>query len=75
MENDEMIKDMSSRFANIMNSLKSIGKTYPNGDLVNKVLRSLTSIGSQKSPPFKKQRIWKHFFLITCLVLLLLMRS
>lgn len=37
---------MFSQFLNILNGLKSLGKAYPNGDLVNKILRSLSK--SQK---------------------------
>lgn len=38
---NESIKDMYSRSTNIINDLKSLGKSYPNADLVENLLRSL----------------------------------
>ncbi|XP_038988317.1 uncharacterized protein LOC103698532 isoform X2 [Phoenix dactylifera] len=41
MEPSETITCMFTRFTDIINGLKSLGKTYSNSDLVRKVLRSL----------------------------------
>ena len=41
MEVDESIPSMFTRFTNIINSLKSLEKSYINGELVRKILRSL----------------------------------
>lgn len=41
MENDETIKNIFPRLTNIVNGLNSLKKTYPNGHLVNTILRSL----------------------------------
>lgn len=42
MENDEAINDMFSLFTNIVQGLKSLWKTYPNVDLINKILNHKT---------------------------------
>lgn len=42
MEGNATMKDMFSRFMNIINCLKSLEKIYLNGDLVNKILKSLS---------------------------------
>ncbi|XP_028105171.1 uncharacterized protein LOC114304192 [Camellia sinensis] len=41
MKPDENISQMFTRFIDIINSLKSLGKTYTNVEIVRKVLRSL----------------------------------
>ena len=41
MEHNESISNMFTRFTDIVNSLKSLGKDYTNSDLVRKILRSL----------------------------------
>ena len=41
MQPDETIKEMFTRFTDIMNNLKSLGKTYTNEELVWKILRCL----------------------------------
>ena len=41
MEVDESIPSMFTRFTNIINALKSLGKSYTNGEMVRKILRSL----------------------------------
>ncbi|XP_043725710.1 uncharacterized protein LOC122672276 [Telopea speciosissima] len=38
MKSDESIKEMYTRFTNIVNELKSLGIEYPTVDLVNKIL-------------------------------------
>ncbi|GAV79558.1 UBN2 domain-containing protein, partial [Cephalotus follicularis] len=39
MHNDECISDMFTRFTTIVNSLKNLGKSYSNQELVRKILR------------------------------------
>ena len=41
MDESEMITQMYSRFTNIINSLKALGKTYTQSELIRKILRSL----------------------------------
>ncbi|GAV82936.1 UBN2 domain-containing protein, partial [Cephalotus follicularis] len=41
MHNDECISDMFTRFTTIINSLKNLGKSYSNQELVRKILRCL----------------------------------
>ena len=41
MKKDESIKDMYTRFNDIVSTLESLGKTYTNGEKVRKILRSL----------------------------------
>ena len=41
MKNDESISEMFTRFTNIINGLKSLGKPYTNPKNVRKILRSL----------------------------------
>ena len=41
MEPTESITNMFTRFTDIVNSLKYLGKDYTNSDLVRKILRSL----------------------------------
>ena len=41
MQPDETIKEMFTRFTDITNNLKSLGKTYTNEEMVRKILRCL----------------------------------
>ena len=41
MQPDESIKDMFTRFTDITNNLKSLGKSYSNEEMVRKILRCL----------------------------------
>ena len=41
MKKDENIREMSTRFTNMVNCLKSLGKIYTNEENVRKILRSL----------------------------------
>ncbi|GAV58173.1 UBN2 domain-containing protein, partial [Cephalotus follicularis] len=41
MHDNESISDMFTRFTTIINSLKNLGKSYPNHELVRKILRFL----------------------------------
>jgi len=42
MNSNESIQDMQKRFTYIINHLASLGKNFPNEDLINKVLRCLS---------------------------------
>nr|KYP38695.1 hypothetical protein KK1_040039 [Cajanus cajan] len=42
MNQNESIQDMQKRFIHIINHLASLGKVFPNEDLINKVLRCLS---------------------------------
>ena len=42
MNPNESIQDMQKRFTHIVNHLASLGKNFPNEDLINKVLRCLS---------------------------------
>ena len=42
MNTNENIQSMQKRFTHIVNHLASLGKTFPNEDLINKVLRCLS---------------------------------
>nr|KYP47208.1 hypothetical protein KK1_031150 [Cajanus cajan] len=42
MNQNEIIQDMQKRFTHIINHLASLGKVFPNEDLINKVLRCLS---------------------------------
>ena len=58
MKTDETIKEMSDRFTDVINGLKALGKTYPNKEMVKKLLNSLpksweakvTAIEESKDP-------------------------
>ena len=39
---NETIQDMQKRFTHIVNHLESLGKIFPDEDLINKVLRCLS---------------------------------
>ena len=41
MNQGESIQDMQKRFTHIVNHLSSLGKIFPDEDLINKVLRCL----------------------------------
>ncbi|GAV90817.1 zf-CCHC domain-containing protein/DUF4219 domain-containing protein/UBN2 domain-containing protein, partial [Cephalotus follicularis] len=52
MHDNESISDMFTRFTTIINSLKNLGKSYPNQELVRKILRFLKNQKGKKA--FKK---------------------
>ena len=56
IEHSETISDMYTRFTNIINNLKSLGKTYTNQELVNKILRSLPSTWDAKSTAIQEAK-------------------
>ncbi|GAV89749.1 UBN2 domain-containing protein, partial [Cephalotus follicularis] len=51
MHDNECISDMFSRFTTIINSLKNLGKSYSNQELVRHILRCL----SKRKEAFKKE--------------------
>ena len=48
IEHDESITAMFTRFTDIINGLKSLGKSYTNSELVRKILRSLPRTGKPR---------------------------
>ncbi|GAV64527.1 zf-CCHC domain-containing protein/UBN2 domain-containing protein, partial [Cephalotus follicularis] len=54
MHNNESIGDMFTRFTTIINSLKNLGKSYSNQELVRKILRCLPKSWTPKSQKGKK---------------------
>ncbi|GAV81380.1 UBN2 domain-containing protein, partial [Cephalotus follicularis] len=44
MHDNESISDMFTRFTTIINSLKNLGKSYPNKELVRKIQRDLSTL-------------------------------
>ncbi|GAV81452.1 LOW QUALITY PROTEIN: zf-CCHC domain-containing protein/UBN2 domain-containing protein, partial [Cephalotus follicularis] len=54
MHNDECISDMFTRFTTITNSLKNLGKSYSNQELLSKILRCLPKSWTPKSQKGKK---------------------
>ncbi|GAV63862.1 zf-CCHC domain-containing protein/DUF4219 domain-containing protein/UBN2 domain-containing protein, partial [Cephalotus follicularis] len=60
MHNDECISDMFTRFTTIVNSLKNLGKSYSNQELVRKILSDedgdVTLITSQFKKFLKSQK-------------------
>ncbi|GAV78867.1 UBN2 domain-containing protein, partial [Cephalotus follicularis] len=49
MHDNESIRDMFTRFTTIINYLKNLGKSYPNYELVRKILRCLPKSWTPKS--------------------------
>ncbi|KAH1189167.1 hypothetical protein GmHk_20G056991 [Glycine max] len=49
MNTNENIQSMQKRFTHIVNHLASLGKTFPNEDLINKVLRCLSTTDVKRS--------------------------
>ena len=45
---NEYIGDMFTRFTNILNALKNLGKVYSTPENIRKILRSLPKSGKQK---------------------------
>lgn len=52
MKPDETIKEMFTRFTNIVNSLKGLGKAYVKGNLIEQILRSLSRLCRQNRTLF-----------------------
>ena len=56
MNQNETIQDMKKRFTHIVNHLASLGKIFPNEDLINKVLRCLSRQGQPKVTAIAKSK-------------------
>ena len=56
MEPNESIKCMYTRFTDIINGLKSLGKSYTNSELVRKILRSLPRTWEAKVTAIQEAR-------------------
>lgn len=56
MDESETIVQMYSRFTNIINSLKALGKTYTQLELIRKILRSLLATWIHKVSAIKKSK-------------------
>ena len=56
MNQGESIQEMQKRFTHIVNHLASLGKTFPNEDLINKVLRCLSRHCQLKVTKIAKSR-------------------
>lgn len=54
MESTETIIKIFTHFIDIINGLKSLGRSYSNSDLVKKILRSLPSKKSMNNLPLEK---------------------
>jgi hypothetical protein len=57
MKSEESISEMFTRFTNIINSLKALGKCYTNVENVRKFLDHCQNIGMQRSQLLKKLKI------------------
>ncbi|GAV80235.1 zf-CCHC domain-containing protein/UBN2 domain-containing protein, partial [Cephalotus follicularis] len=57
MHDDESISDMFTRFTTIINSLKNLGKSYPNQELVRKILRCLPICWTPKGKKVFKKKL------------------
>ncbi|GAV80019.1 LOW QUALITY PROTEIN: zf-CCHC domain-containing protein/UBN2 domain-containing protein, partial [Cephalotus follicularis] len=54
MHDNENISEMFTRFTTIINSLKNLGKSYPNQELVRNILRCLPKSWTKGKKAFKK---------------------
>ena len=61
MRKDENISEMSTRFTNIINCLKSLGKIYTNEENVRKILGHYQKDGKQGRQQFMKLEILKCY--------------
>lgn len=61
----ETIQDMQKRFTHIVNHLASLGKIFPNEDLINKVLRGLSRQWQPKVTPIAESRDLTNMSLAT----------
>jgi len=65
MNPNETIQDMQKRFTHIVNHLASLGKIFPNEDLINKVLRCLSKEWQPKVTAITKSRDLSNMSLAT----------
>ena len=57
----ESINQMYSRFTNIINSLKALGKTYTQSELIRKILRSLPATWIHKVSAIEEFKDLDHY--------------
>ena len=69
IEPTETITNMFTRFIDIINFLKSLGKDYTNSDLIRKILRYCQEIRNQRSQPSKKLKISTNYYWMSFSVL------
>jgi len=65
MNPKENIQDMQKRFTHIVNHLASLGKIFPNEDLINKVLRCLSREWQSKVTAITESRDLNNMSLAT----------
>ena len=63
MKPSESIGDMYTRFTDVINGLKALGKDFTNFELVTKILRSLPKSWDPKLRQFKRPKTLKHSLL------------
>lgn len=74
MKPEEDIKTMSDQFTIIINGLKSYGKTYPNEEVLRKMLRSLPKSWEAKMTAIEETKNLETLILDELLILRSLMR-
>ena len=65
MNENKTIHDMQKRFTHIINHLASLGKIFPNEDLINKVLRCLSRKWQPKVTTIAESRDLTYMSLAT----------
>ena len=65
MNQNETIQDMQKRFTHIVNHIASLGKIFPNEDLINKLLRCLSREWQPKVTAIAKSRDLANMSLAT----------
>lgn len=63
MESYESLSDIFSRFSNIINNLKLLGKSYTNANLMRKILRSLPRSSEAKVMAIQEAKDLNQLFL------------
>ena len=61
MKPSETVVDMYTRFTDVVNGLKSLGKSFSDFELVNKVLRSLSKTWDSKVTAIQESKNLNHF--------------
>ena len=65
MNQNETCQDMHKRYTHIVNHLASLGKIFPNEDLINKVLRCLSMQWQPKVTAIAESRDLTNMSLVT----------
>jgi len=65
MEDGETISSMQMRFTHIVNKLQNLGKTIPNQDCINKILRCMTRDWQPKVTAIKEAQNLNNLSMIT----------